>query len=48
MQAPNTLANTKLEVVMKTGIKFFVIVWFSSKIDMTDNAAKIASSRLFT
>ena len=36
------------EGVMKTGIKFFVIVWFSPKIDMTDNAVKIASSRLFT
>jgi len=48
VQAPDTLANSKAEGVMKTGIKVFVTVWFNPKIDVANNAAKIASSRLFT
>ena len=48
IQAPNTLANRRPVGVIKTGIKVFVIVWLSPKIDVADNAAKIASSRLFT
>lgn len=48
VHAPKTLANSNAEGVMKNGIKLFVIVWFSPKIDVADKAAIIASSLLFT
>ena len=48
MHAPNTLANNKPGGVIKTGIKFLVIVWLSPKIDVAVKAAIIASSLLFT